>query len=90
MLGAIMGAMVVIIRPYISIKQLVRDALIVFVFTVLSGLLLEQWADFMNESVRTGIAGVCGFFAVRIYEIAVAILTKLKNDPDKVIDAIKK
>ncbi len=90
MLGVIMGAFVVLIRPYISIKQLIHDASIVFIFTVLSGLLLEQWADFMNESVRTGISGVCGFFAVRIYEIADVILTKVKENPGKIIKAIKK
>lgn len=80
--GIFIGFIVMIIRPFISVKQTIREVMIVFIVTVLSGLLLEQWREFMNESVRTGIAGVCGFFGVRIYDILVVIFQRVKENPE--------
>lgn len=82
LIGMVIGVFTMIVRPFISFKQTVRDTIIVFVFTILSGLLLENWHDFFNESVRMGMAGVLGFYAVRIYEVSIAIFSELKNHPE--------
>jgi hypothetical protein len=88
-IGLILGFFTMIIRPFISVKQTIREVLIVFCFTVLSGLLLEQWRDIINESVRTGVAGVCGFFAVRIYDILVVMFCRIKENPEIIEEKIK-
>ena len=78
----------ILIRPFVSIRQTIRDCAIVFCFSVLSGLLLEYWSDILGESVRTGISGICGFFAVRIYEIIIALTTHVKEHPEQITGAV--
>lgn len=88
-IGLVIGVFTMIVRPFISLKQLLRDTTIVFVFTVLTGLLLEHWHDFIAEPVRTGISGVIGFFAVKLYEVITAMLCKIEKDPSILINKDK-
>ena len=55
---------------------------------MLAGLLLEYWD--IPYAVKAGISGVCGFFAVRLYGIAISFLTKVEENPDIIIDKVKK
>jgi uncharacterized membrane protein YjjP (DUF1212 family) len=87
-IGVTMGVMTMLIRPFISVKQTIRDCLITFIFSMLAGLLLEYWE--IPYAVKAGISGVCGFFAVRLYSIAISFLTKVEENPDIIIDKIKK
>lgn len=85
--GACIGGISVLIKPFVSIKQTIRDALISFVISMLTGLLLE-YVD-IPYSVKVGISGVAGLFAVRIYMIIESVLKRVEENPDAVIDRIK-
>ena len=54
---------------------------------MLAGLLLE-YLD-IPYSVKVGLSGVIGLFAVRIYMIIESILKRVEQNPDVVIDKIK-
>ena len=43
LIGLTMGVMTMIIRPFISVKQTVKECLITFIFSMLAGLLLEYF-----------------------------------------------
>lgn len=88
LIGLTMGVMTMIIRPFISVRQTVKECLITFIFSMLAGLLLEYWE--IPYAVKAGIAGVCGFFAVRLYGIAISFLSKVEENPDIIIDKVKK
>lgn len=85
--GLFIGVITLIIKPFISIKQSLRDMLITFIVSMLAGLL----AEYMNipQPVKYGISGVCGLFAVRLYMILDAILKSAQNDPLSFISSIK-
>ena len=85
--GTCIGGVSVLIKPFVSIKQTIRDAVISFVFSMLSGLLLE-YLD-MPYSVKVGISGIVGLFAVRLYMIVESLLKKVEENPDIVVDKIK-
>lgn len=85
--GGCIGGISVIIKPFISIKQTLRDVAISFVMSMLTGLLLE--CVNIPYSVKVGLSGVAGLFAVRIYMIVESILKKVEENPDVVIDKIK-
>lgn len=89
-LGAILGLLTMIVRPFVSVKETIRNMVIVYVFTVLGGLLLDNWADTFSESTRYGISGVLGYYAVRLYEISIVILENIKKNPEKAIRKIKR
>ncbi len=89
-LGAVLGLLTMLIRPYVSVKETIRNIVIVYCFTVLAGLLLDNWQNVFSESTRYGISGVLGYYAVRIYEITVVILDNVKKNPEKVIKRIHK
>ena len=55
---------------------------------MLCGLLLEYWE--IPYAVKVGISGPCGLFAVKIYEVIESILQRLKENPDEIIDKVKK
>ena len=85
--GVFLGIVTMLIKPFISIRQSLRDMLITFIVSMLCGLLVE----YMNipTPVKYGISGVCGIFGVRLYMIADSILKSAQNDPMKFIDIVK-
>lgn len=85
--GTCIGGVSMIIKPFVSIRQTIRDAVISFVISMLTGLLLE-YVD-IPYSVKVGISGVAGLFAVRIYMIVESVLKKVERNPEIVIDKIK-
>lgn len=85
--GTCIGGVSVLIKPFVSIKQTIRDAIISFIFSMLAGLLLE-YVD-IPYSVKVGLSGIVGLFAVRIYMIIESVLKKVEENPDVVIDKIK-
>ncbi len=89
-IGSFVSVFATIIRPYVSIKNTLRDSSIILSFAIVSGLLLENWADTLNESVRTGLSALVSFYAVRLYEISIVVLGKVKENPNIIIDKVKK
>lgn len=85
--GTCIGGVSVLIKPFVSIKQTIRDAVISFIFSMLAGLLLE-YVD-IPYSVKVGLSGIVGLFAVRFYMIIESVLKKVEENPDVVIDKIK-
>lgn len=85
--GTCIGGVSVLIKPFVSIKQTIRDAIISFIFSMLAGLLLE-YVD-IPYSVKVGLSGIVGLFAVRLYMIIESVLQKVEENPDVVIDKIK-
>ena len=85
--GLFIGFITIIIKPFISIKQSIRDMLITFIVSMLAGLLTE-YVD-IPQHVKYGISGVCGLFAVRIYMILDSILKTAQSDPLNFISSIK-
>ena len=83
--SAFLGLIAIIIKPFISVKQTVRDMIITFIVSMLSGLLAE-YMD-IPMPVKYGISGVCGLFGVRLYAIADSILKTAEKNP---VDFIKK
>lgn len=85
--GACIGGVSVLIKPFVSVRQTIRDAVISFVISMLTGLLLE----YVNipYSVKVGISGVAGLFAVRIYMIIESVLKRVEENPEIVVDKIK-
>ena len=88
MIGVIMSFVVAFVRPFISIKQKIRDILLTFTFSMLAGLLLEYWA--IPFGVKAGISGVCGLFGIWLYELIVALLLYLRKNPEKVLKKLDK
>lgn len=87
-IGLVMVLFTALIRPFVSIKQTLRDSAIVFVFTILAGVTLEGFD--ISPYFKLGFSGCVGFWAVRLYEICIAVLTHLKDNPEKVIDKLHK
>ena len=85
--GTCIGGISMLIKPFVSIKQTIRDAVISFIFSMLAGLLLE-YVD-IPYSVKVGLSGIVGLFAVRLYMIIESVLKKVEENPDVVIDKIK-
>lgn len=83
--SAFLGVIAIIIKPFISVKQTIRDMIITFIVSMLSGLLAEYMDIAMP--VKYGISGVCGLFGVRLYAIADSILKTAEKNP---IDFVKK
>lgn len=88
MIGFIMSVVVVLIRPFTSFKQKLRDIVLTFTFSMLAGLLLEYWA--IPFGVKAGIAGVCGLFGIWVYELLVSVLQYLHKHPDEIIKKLDK
>lgn len=85
--GTCIGGVSMLIKPFVSVKQTIRDAVISFIFSMLAGLLLE-YVD-IPYSVKVGLSGIVGLFAVRLYMIIESLLKKVEENPDIVIDKIK-
>lgn len=82
-IGLVMILFTAVIRPFISLKQTIRDSAIVFIFTILAGVILEGFD--ISPYFKLGFSGCVGFWAVRLYEISIALLTHLKDNPEKII-----
>lgn len=85
--GAFIGFITLLIKPFISVRQSLRDMLITFIVSMLCGLLAE-YMD-IPVPVKYGVSGVCGLFAVRIYMIADTILKTAEKDPFHFMKMIK-
>ena len=88
MIGVIMSFVVAFVRPFVSIKQKIRDILLTFTFSMLAGLLLEYWA--IPFGVKAGISGVCGLFGIWLYELIVSLLLYLRKNPEKILKKLDK
>ncbi len=77
--GMFIGLITILIKPFISVRQSLRDMLITFIVSMLCGLLTE-YMD-IPTPVKYGISGVAGLFAVRIYMIADSLLRSAEKDP---------
>lgn len=89
-IGLIIAVLTAIIRPYNGLMQTLREGLIVVIFNVLSGLILENWSDIFSEPMRYGISGLVGFFAVKIYLIVCSVSKRLQEHPEIITDRGKK
>lgn len=87
-IGAVMVLFTALVRPFISIKQSIRDSVIVFVFTILAGVTLEGFD--ISPYFKLGFSGCVGFWAVRIYEILKAVFTKVEQNPDIILNKIER
>lgn len=85
--GIFVSIITVLIKPFISIKQTLRDILITFIVSMLCGLLVE-YMD-IPMPVKYGLSGVCGLFGVRLYMIADSLLKSAQTDPLRIVDIIK-
>lgn len=85
--GIFLGIITMLIRPFISVKQTIRDMAITFLVSMLSGLLME-YVD-IPVSVKFGFSGVCGLFAVRIFIILENLLIQAGENPVKFIKTIR-
>lgn len=83
-LGVVMALFTSLIRPFISIKQTIRDSAIVFIFTVLAGVILEGLD--ISPYFKLGFSGCVGFWAVRLFEICLVILTRVKENPEILLE----
>lgn len=77
-----------LIRPFISMKQMVRDFAITFLFSFLCGLVLEYFD--MPVPVKCGISGTVGMFAIFLYEIAIKLLKNVEQNPAKYLSKLKR
>lgn len=83
-IGVVMSVFTIIIKPFVSWKDTVRNAALTFIFSMLGGLCLEYMND-IPPSVRCGLAGLCGFFAVQINDIILSVLKKVEEEPERLI-----
>jgi len=89
-IGLIIAVLTAIIRPYNGVLQTIREGLIVFIFSVLSGLILENWSEIFSEPMRYGLSGLVGFFAVKIYAIVCSVFKHLQEHPELITDRVAK
>lgn len=82
-----MTVLTIMLRPFISIKQILRDSIITFLVSFLCGLCLDYFE--IPTPVKCGLSGIAGLFAILIYGIMVKLLTKVKENPDEIIETIK-
>lgn len=88
--GVFIAILTAFIRPFVSIWQTLREGLIVFIFSTAGGLILEEWQETISEPARYGLAGLLGFFAVKIYLLVSAVFNRATDHPEILIDRIKK
>lgn len=89
-IGIVIAILTALIRPFVSIMQTLRECLVVFIFSVLGGLILENWSDVVAEPVRYGLSGLIGFFAVKFYSVMCAIFKRLEQHPEIITDKIER
>lgn len=82
-----MTVLTIMLRPFISVKQILRDSIITFLVSFFCGLCLDYFE--IPTPVKCGLSGIAGLFAILIYGIIVKLLTKVKENPDEIIETIK-
>lgn len=87
-IGGTMAILTAIIKPFICWRKTIKDSVLVFTFSLLCGLIIQYWE--IPESVKFGVSGVCGYYAVKISEVIETILTKAKNKPDEILNRLGK
>ena len=87
-IGAVMIIFTTLIRPFVSIRQTLRDSAIVFTFTILAGVIMEGFD--ISPYFKLGFSGCVGFWAVRIYEILKAVFTKIEKNPDIILNKLER
>lgn len=85
--SGVIGLLTIFIRPFISIRQAIRDLVITFLVSFLCGLLLENLD--LSIPVKCGLSGVAGLFGVFIYGIISNILKEVEKDPIHYIEEFK-
>lgn len=86
-IGGVMALLTTLIRPFITVKDTLRDCTITFLISMGCGLLMEYWE--IPLAVKYGVAGMGGLFAVRIYSIFDKTLKRVEENPEKILDKIK-
>ena len=86
--SGMMTFLTIILRPFISVKQIIRDCIITFLVSFFCGLCLEYFT--IPVPVKCGLSGIAGLFAILIYGIVVKILTRIKEDPNVLVDTIRR
>lgn len=79
MWAILIGLLTTIIRPFISIKQLLKDVTITFLVSFFCGLALEYFD--ISVPVKCGISGTMGLFAIFIYNIIARFLSQIGENP---------
>lgn len=87
-IGGTMAILTAVIKPFICWKKTISDLILSFVGSMLCGLLLEYWE--IPYAVKVGISGMCGLFAVKIYEVIESVLQRIKENPDKILNKMSK
>ena len=77
----------IMLRPFISVKQILRDCIITFLVSFFCGLCMEYFD--IPVPVKCGLSGIAGLFAILIYGIIVRLLTRVRENPTEVIKTIK-
>ena len=85
--SGVIGLLTLFIRPFISVRQALRDLVITFMVSFLCGLLLENLE--LSIPVKCGLSGVAGLFGVFIYGIISKILIKVEEDPIHYLEELK-
>lgn len=83
--GIIIAILTAFVRPFVSFWQTFRESLVVFVFSTIGGLILEQWSETISESCRYGLSGLFGFFANRLYVLACVLINQITNHPEIIL-----
>ena len=85
--SGMMTLITIMLRPFISVRQIIRDSIITFLVSFLCGLCLDYFE--IPTPVKCGLSGIAGLFAILIYGIIIRILTKIKENPTEIIKTIK-
>ena len=85
--SGMLTVLTIMLRPFISVKQILRDCIITFLVSFLCGLCMEYFD--IPVPVKCGLSGIAGLFAILIYGIIVGLLTKVRENPKEVIETIK-
>lgn len=86
-IGGLMVIFTALIRPFVSVKDTIRDSIITFLVSMLCGLLMEYWE--IPMAVKYGCAGIAGLFGIRLYSIGEKLLRRVEDNPEKIIEKIK-
>lgn len=81
------GVMTMAVRPFISFRTALRNTVITFMVSFLTGLIMEYYDIFVP--VKCGISGIAGLFAVSLYNIISKVLTTVEKDPIGTVKDIK-